>query len=161
MSAMTIDIETVAGEAYGWFERAERPDGETFTRLKDGAPDWLSDLVYEAHNAGDMLPDDWRYACIRAVIGAVHDDGEDDAHEFADSYVDAYTAARFAWLASDLRRQGYIDDAISELGMEPTGDVAAMIGWGQYMEAREVFESVVESLEAEVSRREDESGDES
>ena len=55
-----------AQEAYDCFETAARPDGETFTRVRDGSPGWVGELVREAH--GDFLPDDWRYGCIQSAL---------------------------------------------------------------------------------------------
>lgn len=63
---MSSTVQQLAAEAYGCFETAERQDGETFWRLKDGSPEWVTDLVLNAH--GDFLPDDWRYACIGAAL---------------------------------------------------------------------------------------------
>lgn len=165
MNETTTTLETIAREAYDWLETARRAtgdtetgpreDGEEYVRIRDGAPDWVTDLVYTAHGS-DFLPDDWKYAAIRSAVGSIADgyDEDEGPHEWADSEVDIYTGARYAWIASNLNRQSYIDDAITELGMEPTGDVAEMIGWGQYMEAREIFESVVSSLTAEIEARE-------
>lgn len=164
----TATIQTLAGEACGWFETAYRgdtgKDEDRYTRTKDDAPEWVRELVQSAH--GDMFPDDWRYDAIRSALGSIHDDGDsysdpsDHEHEWADGYVDVYTSARYAWLASNLTRQGYIDDAVSDLGIEPTSDVAQMIGYGQYVEAREVFASVVAQLEARLEAvEEDEDGE--
>lgn len=139
----------LAGEAYGMFERRTREDGDAYYTLRDGAPEWLHDLVHEAH--GDMLPDDWRYDAIHSALGAIHDSGADTPddcddleHEFADGEVDAYNGARVAWLGSHLQRGGYCDEAQEELGA--SGGVYDLIGAGQYMEAREVFASVLDSL---------------
>ena len=52
----TQTLQERAGEAAAWFETAERPP---FVRVKNGAPEWIMDLVRHAH--GDLLPDDWRY----------------------------------------------------------------------------------------------------
>lgn len=161
-------IQTLAAEAASWFETARRAtgdtetgprdDGERFVRTKDGAPEWVGGLVYAAHG-GDFLPDDHRYAMIRSALDWIAENGydEDDGaqHEFADAEVSVYTGERYAWLASNLNRQGYINQAVSDLGVEPTANVAEMIGWGWYMEAREVFESVAGSLEAEAEKREE------
>ena len=136
------DIQTVASEAYKWFESRTRDNGERFTCLRDNAPEWLSDLVRTAH--GDMLPDDWRYTCIQAAIEHVADCGDEDPHDFADAYVDVYTTDRFRWLASNLDRQGYVDEATRELGQADS--IVDAIGQGQYVEAQEVYASVYEAL---------------
>jgi hypothetical protein len=146
MEVRTMDIHERAGEAYDWFETAKRPTSdESFTRLRNGAPQWVQH--------GDLLPDDWRYEAIRAALGAIHDLGEgtdldDFASEWADQQADAYTAARFQWLASNLERQAYCDDAVSEGLVAPEAGIAERVGIGQFMEAREVFESVRQSLAA-------------
>lgn len=138
----------IAGEAYGLFERRTRDDGEEFTTLdSDTAPGWLRGLVREAH--GDLLPDDWRYEAIRDALGDIEladgRDLDDLEHEFADR-VDVYTGALLAWLASHSSRVGYCDGAQSE-GLTPDNpDVVSLIRLGQYMERREVFASVAQSL---------------
>lgn len=154
MSTETHTLASLAGEAYGEFERRERPDGESYTTLKDGAPRWLQDLVYKAH--GNMLPDDWRYATIRAALGFISDsdlESADDAHdangEFSDGNVDTFNSARFAWLASHLTRAGYCDDAAGEFGYTVESDgITGLIGLGQYAESGEVYSIVVDGLAA-------------
>lgn len=152
MSSTTQTIGELAGEAFDQFETAKRPDGDEFTRTKDGAPEWLRDLVREAH--GEFLPDDWRYEAIRAALGAIHDAGaetaddlDDLAHEFADGHVDVYNHARLKWVSSHLARASYVDRAREELGA-PDADLFDQLGLGQYQEALEVFASVRQSLES-------------
>lgn len=157
----TKTIQDLASEAYRWFELAHRyedepgKDVEDFVRTKDGAPGWVRNLVRNAHThqAGEIFPDDWRYRCIMSAVGWIMDgeidDMSDASHEFADDYVDVYTPARFDWLASNLRRQSYVDDAIAEFGWNSEQGIANAVGVGQYMEAREIFESVYGSLEVE------------
>jgi hypothetical protein len=146
----TLTIDDLSTEACGWFERAERPDGESFTRLKDGAPEWITDLVHDAH--GDFLPDDWRNDCIRAALGSIND-GENDPHEFADGHADVYNDRLYAWLSSNVTRASYVDEAVEEFGYPSDRGISGAIAMGQYMEALEVFESVVRSLEARVDEQ--------
>lgn len=145
-------ISDWAGAAYKWFETAHRPDGETYDRIRDGAPEWIGDVTYAAHGAGDILPDDYRYEWTRAALAHIADggydtadDARDDAWEFADSSVGVMNATRFAWLASDLSRQGYVDEAMSEFG--PFDSIAQAIGAGMAREAEEVYYEVVQALE--------------
>ena len=154
--AETATVQALAGEAYSWFETARRATGDTetgpreegerYTRCKDGAPEWVTELVHDAH--GDFLPDDWRYDAICSALEFISetDDPEDGASEWADSNVDVYTGARLAWLASNLNRAGYCVDAAGEYGSSAT-DIVAMIGQGQYAESREVFYAVLSALE--------------
>ncbi len=143
---MNAEVLSLARTAASSFEVATREDGTEYTRRKEDAPTWLQELVFEAH--GDMLPDDWRYACIAAACEAIAD-GTDDAHDFADPYVDVYTADLYEWLSSNLTRQGYCDDADREYGAD-TG-IVERIQVGQYEEAREVFEAVKDWLYRQMS----------
>lgn len=159
---MSTSISDIAGKAYAEFERRTRDDDSSYIVLKDSAPDWLHDLVRSAH--GEFLPDDWRYASIRAALGAIHDAGADDPddlddldHEFADGNVDTYNAARFAWLASNLNRAAYCDDAAEEFGYDAERGIVHLIALGQYAESMEVFQSVVESLRERFAEFDDES----
>ena len=146
----TASVQTLASEAAACFETATRGDTgrdeDRYTRVRDGAPEWVTELVYAAH--GDFFPDDWRYDAIRSALSAIHDDdlSEDDAGEWADTNVDAYTGARLAWLASNLNRAFYCDDAVEELGSPETG-IIDRIGLGQYAESEEVFQLVYRALE--------------
>ena len=157
-----MSVQTLAGEAYGWFETATRDNGDRFDRTKDGAPEWIRDLCMEAH--GDMLPDDYRYAMIRSALECISeaDDPEDAAHEWADAEVSVYNAARAAWLASHLDRGGYCDEAISQFGTPDGYDdgVYGIIAQGWYMEASEVYGLVLRFLEEKDDGEEDEDEDE-
>lgn len=151
VAAPFSSVQEAARVAYGWFESAERPvvPTEVFYRLREGRPDWVRDLVYAAHN--DMLPDDWRFQCIMSaceyIAGSEGDDIEDAQNGFADGYVDVYTSSLLAWLSSNLRRLSYCDEALEEFG--PAAGIAETITRGQYLEAVEVFGSVLASLEAQ------------
>lgn len=156
---MPATIQELAGEAARCFEVATRADGSTFTRVKDGSPEWVSELAREAHGRdGDgspaMLPDDWRYKTTAAALEYIAELSEyaqpdEERFGFADQAVDVYTADRLEWLGSNLRRAGYCDDAVDELAGGESPDTIDRIGLGQYAEALEVIELVLEALEAQ------------
>lgn len=155
---MTIPLHEIATEAESYFESRKRGE-ETIIVTKDDAPDWVTDLCHDAH--GDMMPDDWRYDAIHSAVSLIAESGADDEsdledrdHEFADGQVDIYTSDRLRWLASNLDRTAYVDEARSEFGGEDS-DVTEQIGMGQYMEASEIWGSVVRSLVSEQESRED------
>lgn len=157
-------ISEIAGFAYDQFERKSRENGDDFYSVKDGAPDWITDLVHDAH--GSMLPDDWKYDAIHSVLGSIHDAGaetaddlQDTDHEIADGLVDTYNADRVRWLASHLDRGAYCDEAAKEFGTDYDGDTVGiydLIGAGQYMEAREIVGEVINSLREYMEEHEDE-----
>ena len=145
MSVMTIQEK--ASEALSWFETVRRDENDpesAFTRTKDGTPEWVTELVHDAH--GDFLPDDWRYDKIRDALEFIAESNDpEDSAEFADQAVDVYTNDRLAWLSSNLRRASYVDDARENLGA--TNSIIDDIGLGQYQEAGEIYGSVLNSLE--------------
>jgi hypothetical protein len=150
MAATATTIQDRAREASEWFETATRESGDEFLRLRDGRPEWVQDLVFAAHGAGEFMPDDYRYRYTFEALEAIaeSDDPEDGAHEFADEAVDVYTGARLGWLASNLRRPSYCDTARDEFG-EQLGhsDIVGIIGMGQYVEALEVYGEVLRALD--------------
>ncbi len=154
-------IHELAQEAYASFEVAVRADasGTNYTRPRDDAPKWVSDLVHEAH--GNMMPDDWRYETIREACGAIDEAGadadtDDLAGEFADG-VDVYTSDLLTWLGSHAQRQWYCDDAAEELITLDPDTIDRRIMLGQYAERLELFGLVLEFLreraEADVKGR--------
>jgi hypothetical protein len=142
-----------ANEAYAYFEKATRTsNGADFWRTKDGAPQWVQDLCFAAHGAGAMLPDDWRYVFIVEVLAALSEGREDDIE------ADDYTSELSAWLASNVNRTEYVDEAADECGRSHGGIVEAM-QLGQLAEKREVLEQVTAFLENLNEEDEDQDGD--
>jgi hypothetical protein len=147
--ATTTTIQQRAAEAARWFETARRLDdagGGTYIRLRDGRPEWVYELVQEAH--GGMLPDDWRYAAIAAALEAMaegHLVHADDDSEWADSHVDVNYGARIEWLGSHGSRPDYVDAATIELGA--ADGVLDAIAQGQFLEACEVYGLVWRALD--------------
>lgn len=139
-------LQELAGVAFDAMETATRPDGSEFTRKRDDCPEWIADIIREAH--GDLLPDDFRYEMIRDAFGAIHDysgnDLEDAGAEFADSTTDVYNAALIEWVGSNLTRSAYVDDARADFG-DPR-DFYHGLRMGQYLERSEVYASVLAGL---------------
>lgn len=152
MSSATATIESLAEEAASYLHYISRGE-ETIATLKDDRPEWVFDLVHEAH--GDFMPDDWRYDAISRALDHIAETGDEDAHEWADNHVDVYTSARYAWLASNLNRAGYCDEAREE-GLAENVDICTLVGIGQYMEAREVYDLVFQALRDRLEEIEDE-----
>ena len=145
-----ITLQQLAREAAACFTTKQRPEGDSFVGLLDGSPDWVSELVRDAH--GDMLPDDWRYASIESALDWIADanDPVDEQYEWADGNMDVYNRGRLAWLASYASRPSYCDDATSEMGDYAPNGILDRIGLGQHQESCEVFASVLHSLRTRV-----------
>lgn len=137
------------------FEGGKRDNGDEFRKLKQDSPDWMQAVVRNAH--GDMLPDDFRYRFIESAVDhfAEEDSDPDDYGEGVDSAVPVYNATRLQWIASNLRRANYVDDAVSEFGMEDFNLFQAL-GYGLYAEISEVFGQVSQALQDMVAADQEE-----
>lgn len=122
-----------------YFQIATRTDGTPFTTLSPDAPEWVQTAVYEAHDS--ELPNDWRYDAARAIFDALQtgDADPDDPVSWADSYTDVYNADLAAWLAADLSRDSYCEDALSEFGAEGLTGAFDLIRRGQYVSLCQMF----------------------
>lgn len=135
-----MTAQELAVTAAGSFTTGKRDNGDVYTKTTADAPDWVTGLVREAH--GDMLPDDWKYACIASACEwLAENDDWDETHEWADGEVDVYNSDRATWLSSSVYRAGYVDEGTAELGSSDQG-VHGDIGIGQYYEAMEIMASV-------------------
>ena len=150
MTTEEATLETIAEEAASYFERATRPDGDPFTRLKDDRPEWVYEAVYAAHG-GDLLPDDYRYKWSEEAFDAIAEGDTEASDGFEEP--DVYTSNLLEWVSSNLSRVGYVDEAVEEFGGEP-GGLADQLMLGQAAERREVFEAIFEACEEQLAERE-------
>ncbi|MDC8457857.1 hypothetical protein [Marinobacter sp. DS40M6] len=131
------------------FQVKERDNGDTFVCLGDSAPSWCQDVCREVH--GGLMPDDWRYSWISLAADSLADidpdNWEDETHEIADGLIDVYNGRLLSWLASNLSRIGYCDEA-SENGLPRENDLINMIQAGQYEEISETIQSLVSEIES-------------
>lgn len=153
-------IEEFAREmSQAFTEGGPRNDGSKFRVLKDGHPEWMTEVAHEAH--GDMLPDDWRYEFIEAACDAIADN-DGDLDEARDSLeADIYTHDLTGWLHSRADRHGYCDEAAEEYGWELNRDnnMIALIQIGQLREKQETFDLVAKALGDLVDAQDDDDSD--
>jgi hypothetical protein len=152
IKTMTDNRETLAAALYAAFITKTRDNGETFYCLSDNSPEWMREAMQDAHS--DFLPDDYKYRmiheCAAALTDYEPDSWEDSLHEIADGLVDVYTSDLTAWLASDVRRVGYCEEAATEYGLTISdADFAKRIMLGQYAEYMEILSALVSAIESE------------
>lgn len=146
-----ITVASLAQEAYENLETRKRGE-ESITVVKDDGPDWVKDLCHAAHE--DMMPDDFVYDVVSDALEALSEDENTDETEWADNGTDIYTHDLNKWLSSNLKRAGYVDEAVREFGHSEqgiNGDIMA----GQMVERAQIFRSVRESLENRLEEVED------
>jgi hypothetical protein len=154
--ANPMTVQTLASEAAGHFETFQRntaddrEDPKDLWRRKDGAPKWVEELVEAAHGDPTMLPDDWRYECIKAALDHIAEHGDRDdkngLDEFADGQVPTYNHERIEWLGSHGFRPGYVDEAAEEGLVAADVNIIKQIGAGMRREAEEVYYEVIAFL---------------
>jgi hypothetical protein len=133
--------QEAAQEAYDHLTSGTRKDGKTYRYFDDTTPDWVHDLAHDAH--GDMFPDDWRYDFIYDALSDFADGVDVDDTDIAP---DVYTVDLLAWLASNLSRLDYCDEATAEYGTDDSLGILGAISIGQYAEKREVYDAVWQSI---------------
>lgn len=147
--AVTNTMHDVARRAVSSFETARRRDDSQYSRLKDDSPQWLHELVFQAHNNGQILPDDWRYRftvdALSHIADADHGATRTDLRD--DIEADVYISDLTNWLGSHTIRLGYCDEALTMLGR--TGTLSQLLAEGQILERQEVFDIVWSTLASE------------
>lgn len=148
---MTLTIQTLAAEMSQTFETATRPtSGETFRKLKDDAPAWMTTVCRKAHDDGDILPDDWRYCFLEEAVDALAEC--DDPVEARDRLEpDIYTSDLTGWLHSLNSRVYYLGEVMQEYG--PFRDGFQLLAAAQLSEKQETFQQVLDALREELEAR--------
>lgn len=122
--------------------KKERDNKSEYWVIEKSEP-WITDVCREAHDNGNIFPDDFRYAFIVEALSAICDhDDIDQARESIEA--DIYNNELTAWLASRLDRSSYCDQAKDEFGVN--SDIIANLSFGQLLEKWEVFDQVYSAL---------------
>lgn len=116
-------------------------DKEKYWSLKEGSPEWMRDVIREAHDHGDILPDDWRYAFVQDAASclAETEGDEEEARERLQEYV--YTSDITAWLGSSVMRPGYCDEWLKD-----AEDTVRALMAGMHSEQEEVLAQLTQAL---------------
>ncbi|MBT9259486.1 MAG: hypothetical protein KM310_06995 [Clostridiales bacterium] len=138
-----------------WLEWREqlREDGSirSYVAARDGAPEWIQELIYAAHDHGRWLPDDHVYEAVYRILEALaREASEDDVHlEPPVTYEEL-----LAWLtdgagaieAVDYVLDEIVDYVLDEIPVSRQGLWTLLAAaWGEW--AEEIKERVVESLQ--------------
>lgn len=116
----------------------------------------MDELIRKAH--GLTLPDNWCYQFIRDALEAIADALDEDLED-SNYNADAsmYDSELLAWLASSSYRKDYVEQYVKEFGLPDASQfsLTTLIGSGQWLEMKEVYDSVLESLQEIVEELED------
>lgn len=158
MSDQPSPFLRAARELSAAFERVNRPDGETYVRLKPGSPDWMTAAVRSAH--GGVLPDDAIYSRCEDVADAIAEADAEDAdaaREACDQIEpDCYYSDLTAWLASCPNALALCDQAREEGLVAESASMSDRIQAGQLQQIREIAGEIIQALEERAEEIEDE-----
>lgn len=149
-------LATLAAAFASAFMTKAFDNGESRIVLRDGAPDWMTEIVREAHDG--MMPNDQSYSMILAVANDIDDllsydpetDLDDIRHERIDSLIPVYNTERTAWLASHLDRGEYVNEAIRTYGTgTQTPDIYDLLALGIDVELVMIWEAIERGLRAQ------------
>lgn len=136
------ELQEIAKRILNQFESGQRNDGSEFISFKDGTPEWMINIVHEAH--GDMMPDDYKYRFSHDAIDWI---AEGNDPESPNIEADPYTGELIKWLGSHVGdRPNYVDEAVEEYGHSDQGLVGDLMS-GQAKEKDEVYHIVLQELQ--------------
>lgn len=145
------DINLGASYLNKLFERKTRDNGDEFTCLVDGAPDWMLDLVREAHD--NMGPNDYSYTFIEDAVCKLADCNDPDEICIEP---DPYTHNLTHWLHSDISRVFFLDEVLQEQDIKEGFQLLAAAQWKERDQILSSVRSSIESLHDEsISEAED------
>jgi len=146
-------LRILAGDALSYFEYRRRPEcpvGTGYWALEEGAPAWLKELVWAAHDNGRLLPEDARYLFVIEALEAIADDPEEPESLLEP---ETYTRQLLRWLeAAPSYRMELVDAAVRESGWD---GLFAALQAGQLKEKEEVLYRVRAFLEQRIEAGEE------
>jgi len=140
-----MELQKLAQEVRKYFE--DHPHKENTFRMKDEAPQWVQDMVFEAHE--DFAPDDYKYNYVVEALDALAS-GDMEGETLKP---EVYNYQLLNWLGSNMKRIGYVDEAREDYG--PSEGIMQDIMMGQRKEKLEVFNIVRSCLEERAEEKEE------
>lgn len=140
-----MTIEILAGAMAAAFETRTRANGDAFVCLKDGAPEWMTEIVRAAHDGS--LPDDWTYDAVRQCVDLIAEgnDPDDVAPE-----ADVYTSDLLAWAPGHV---DLIDQCMADFG--PFASLCDLLMAAQSEALRSIMGTVAQALADRVEKETD------
>jgi len=129
-------------------------DWKIYHQIKPGEPQWIQDMIHACHYQG-MLPDDYVFEWVYQFCEEISNLDEDGDPRDIEVHSDTYTHDLLKWLASNLTRMDFVEDAIDEYLNNEKCDLTLMIGIGQEKEMQEVLYTLIDKLEDRLDEEND------
>jgi len=146
-------LSHAAALALASLEKRTRNDGSTFYAQSSDAPNWIRDLICEAHDG--ELPNDSRYELVRDALSSLSDHAVESEEEVLDSglisdlsldLLPHGSSELFSWFAAHGSRIASIDEALAS-GRIPDLSSYEIISEGWRVDCETMLSSIVSSLE--------------
>lgn len=169
---METTVQKLATELSAALTTQTRNDGDKFVVLKDGSPQWMTEVIHAAH--GDKMPDDVIYSFIGKAADAMaecDEDADEDALREAIDEIEppVYTHEQMKWFSSNWE---YCDQAIEEGLWESHtdrgfqqgrkrsyGQVTDLVAIGMQLHIREIGNALLSALTERVEQLQDETNE--
>lgn len=153
----------LAKEMQDQFTVVTRRDGESIWVLKDGAPQWMTDVMHACHDDGASLPDDTVYDLTHDCVNAIAElDKDADADEARDAVSEIEPEHRtwqlFMWAA---QWSEYVDEYVSNFGtahLNSSSDLTDLFRAAQGLHIEHVGGLLIDALEGLASDDDDDDG---
>lgn len=123
-------------------ETKTRENKSEFISVKDGSPEWVKTICRVCHE--EFLPDDHKYRFIEEALHFIYNaESEEHLMDF-NVEADVYTADLLNWVASNINRTAYADEAMKEYG--EFKNFTALLSTAQYLEKREICQILIQEL---------------
>ncbi|MDD2627802.1 MAG: hypothetical protein PHD20_02830 [Clostridia bacterium] len=153
---MERTIQELASEALTYFTTGTRDNGNKYIKTTDNRPEWVHDMVFTAHDNGNILPDDWKYKFIEESLYYISEHEEVDFPEEMEA--DIYTSDLTEWLHSRNDRIYYMSEVLEEY--DHIKDGFQLLQISQTKEKEEVYFSVLNSLQEIIDNQENDEEEE-
>lgn len=133
-----------------YFVSKQRPDESYFVSLSDDSPEELKELVHHIHDdIFNAYPNDWIYSTISEALEDLSESSLDDITIEGD----VYTKDLLKWYTETPSADYFCVEAV-DLGLTSSQRIDELIGWGQYLSKKAIYESVNDFLEKQQNEEE-------
>jgi len=139
-------VDGIATLCSKFFVTKTRDSGEEFVCCTDDAPEFLTDLVQNAH--GRTPPCNFIYATVQAAVDFFADGGTED--EIIEVEASIYNSELLSWLQSFSSAVEACDEAAEEFGTDADAGMIDRIRNGQQFEIHRIYHEVFASIGEEI-----------
>ena len=134
-----------------YLQTSKRVDGKIYVKCVEGTPEKLREFIRSLHmNEFDCLPNDWVYQVIMEALEQL--EGNDNDIDDCSFEADCYYSELQKWLGEPYAH-GFCNEVMEFF--DNSKDIYKVIGQGQYLAKRRIYEAVSEFLSEQNTEEEE------